>query len=733
MNIKQIATVVAGLLLFSAGVAFSEETTVTGSVDLGVRIVEENKQSAKFLEYRDIDDGLYGSAVLDAFRNGYYLDLAGKNIGLDDQYYKLKGGKFGEFKYSLYYNEIPHNISFGAKTFYGGVGTNVLDYFATNRAKNTDAAYTPNIDTSTNTWSRFDYATKRKDYGAGLELSLNTPFYFLTNVSQMEKNGVQPLGAPSGVFVDKTGAQTSPFGNMVEMPAPVDYKSKTLYLESGYRTKDMQFALEGTLNSFENANDYLTWRNPYVTTEKLTEVNSLSPDSDYWKIAAQGTIKLPLNSALAVRGSYARLENSLDLLNTIASSTSGGAGTSPAYTQNTPLTVNRPTFDGDISYRTASLALTSRPIKPLDVKVYYNYLNKDNDSTRIEYANPSTGASTESELFGYEKHNTGIDIGYKLPLKTKLDVGYEYLKINRDERLDTDTTTDHIGRVQIKNSYLDWLTAKVKYQHLDRTSNFIDGNAGTSATDANYIRRFVRRFDATDKTQDAVKVGFDVEPAEHLNVGLEYAYKINDYDQTLLGRTKDKRHEVYFDVAYEIPGVAKLYGYYDFEHVEYRSFHRNVSAPTAAGAFDPSNTTTPASNYNWAEFLKDYNYSYGVAATVPVVKDRLDFVASWDYQKADGKAKFETDAPLATPLANIDNYDDMVKKTLNAKAICKVTKALNLTFGYWYENLEFIDAQYQGYQYVMNNTTSPNTYLTGALSDHDYEAHVGYIMASYRF
>lgn len=729
MNKKQMASFLAGLLLVSAGAAFGEETAVSGSVDLGVRMVEEKgRSSAKFQEYRDLDDGLYGSAVLDAFRNGYYLDLVGKNIGLDDQYYKLKGGKFGNFKYSLYYNEIPHNISFGAKTFYGGVGTNLLDYFATNRAKNTDVAYTPNIDTTTNTWSKFDYATKRKDYGVGFEVSLDTPFYLLTNVSQMEKTGVTPLGAPSGVFVDRTGAQTSAFGNMVEMPEPIDYKSKTLYMETGYRTKQMQFALEGTLNTFENANDYLTWRNPYVTTERVTEVNSLDPDSDYWKIAGQGTIKLPLNSTLAVRGSYAKLENSIPLLTTIASATSGGVGTSPTYSTTT-LAVNRTTFDGDISYQTASLALTSRPVKPLDVKVFYNYLNKDNDSSRIIYTN---GTSVESELFSYKKHNTGIDIGYRLPLKTKFDVGYEYLKVNRDERLDTDTTSDHIARVQVKNTYLDWLTAKVKYQHIDRTSNFLDGSSGTSATDVNYIRRFVRRFDATDKTQDAVKLGFDFEPIEHLDLGIEYAYKINDYDQTLLGRTKDKRHEVYLDAAYELPGIMKLSGYFDYERVEYNSFHRNVSSTGAAGAFDPSTTAT-SSNYNWAEFLTDDNIAYGVAALVQVVKDKLDFLLSWDHQKADGKAKFETDAPLATPLVDIANYDDMVKKTLNAKAIYKVTRALNLTFGYLYENLEFNDVQYDGYRYVMNNTTSPNTYLTGALSDHDYEAHVGYLLASYKF
>ena len=46
------------------------------------------------------------------------------------------------FKYKLFFSEIPHNYSFGARTFFAGVGTADLDYAAVNRAKDTDTRLT---------------------------------------------------------------------------------------------------------------------------------------------------------------------------------------------------------------------------------------------------------------------------------------------------------------------------------------------------------------------------------------------------------------------------------------------------------------------------------------------------------------------------------------------------------------------------------------------------------------
>jgi len=68
-------------------------------IDLGLRGVEENDDSAKFLEYRDLSDGLFGDLLIRSLEGPTFLELDANNFGLDDQYYALRGGSFGNFKY----------------------------------------------------------------------------------------------------------------------------------------------------------------------------------------------------------------------------------------------------------------------------------------------------------------------------------------------------------------------------------------------------------------------------------------------------------------------------------------------------------------------------------------------------------------------------------------------------------------------------------------------------------
>lgn len=681
MRIKWVTPFIT-MLLATAGVASGEDATISGIIDLGGRVVHQSSSnSAKFQEYRDLNGKILGNVNLDLSQGSYYSEFSARDMGLDTQSYKLKGGSYGNFKYSLFYDEIPHNLSFGAQTFYTGVGSNNLTFTALPAA----GTIPPNT---------FDYSIKRQNYGGAIEVSLNTPVYFSAGISEIKTRGVQPLG--SGEF----GAPG--VGFMVELPAPVDYTSKTLNLETGYRTNNVVASIDGTLSQFENKNDFFTWRTP--NSAGLPSTSTLAPDSNYYRIGGQVSAKLPMESRLALKGSYARLENNLLLSDAIN------------------------TFNGDNIYTTASVALTSNPLKALDTKVYYNFLKKDNDSSILTFPSDAVHPNPFSnDLFRYKKHNAGLDVGYKLPMKSKLDAGYEFLYIDR-ERNDARSTTDHKLYVQLKNSYLDLVTAKIRYQHLERGTDFNGAADVDPANTDTQIALYQRRFDVTDKTQDMVKLGFDLTPAEHLDLGIEYAYKLDDYNKTAIGLQKDTRHEFIVDASYDVPNVVKLSGFFDYEIVRSDSFLRQF---TNGGNPFPDSGTQNNTNFNWNLNRKDDNYAYGVTADVPVVKNTLNVVASWTYERANGETDFSTDGnPLVTKaFSNINNVDDYTKKVINAKAIYAVNKNLNLTLGYAYENYSLNDAELNGYTYV----PSAGNYLSGAYSDHDYEAHVGYLTAAYKF
>jgi hypothetical protein len=118
---KNIILLILLSLFLLINYAEAAEGIVSGSASLGVRSIAVDNESAKFYEYNGLKSGVYGNIFLDYNANNYNISVRGDNLGLDDQYYKLSGAKYGLLKYSLYYNEIPHNYTFNAF----GVGTEI--------------------------------------------------------------------------------------------------------------------------------------------------------------------------------------------------------------------------------------------------------------------------------------------------------------------------------------------------------------------------------------------------------------------------------------------------------------------------------------------------------------------------------------------------------------------------------------------------------------------------------
>jgi len=304
-----------------SGTAFAEE--ITGTIGLGGQYLNVRGDKAKFNEYGDIDSGVTGLLNLDVNLKNYYLSLDGKNIGwdynkaagLDNQSYSLKGGMYEQFKYSLFYDETPHNITFDAKSAFSGIGSNKL---------------TGNIDPGAALpLNNFDYRTKRTTYGGSFEGSFNTPFFFSANVDRSEIKGILP-----------TGTLNTLSGGGIELPLPVNYSTDNLYLETGYRTRNVIFKIDGTLSQFENHNgSWLSYEDPASVGPTNTNY-TLPPDNTYYKIGGSLMVRLPLNSSFVARGSYAKLENNQNLIETGQS------------------------FKGDVNNTSISAALASNPVTP---------------------------------------------------------------------------------------------------------------------------------------------------------------------------------------------------------------------------------------------------------------------------------------------------------------------------------------------------------------------------------
>ena len=160
----------SGLFSLSPAFAQEQEDNFSGEISAQGTLAHINGSKAKFNEYGDIQNGLYGDIKIKYDDNKYYVDFDSRNLFYDTQSYDLEGGKWGAFKFNIDYNEIPHNFTYDARTLYSGAGTNNLTY-----TPNPPSAYLPN--TGIGTWNTFDYSTKRKNLGAGFKLDVFKPFF----------------------------------------------------------------------------------------------------------------------------------------------------------------------------------------------------------------------------------------------------------------------------------------------------------------------------------------------------------------------------------------------------------------------------------------------------------------------------------------------------------------------------------------------------------------------------
>jgi MtrB/PioB family decaheme-associated outer membrane protein len=678
------AVIVLSLAIPALAIAADEnKTEVHGTIELGARGVDTNGNKALFQEFRDLDDGVLGNIQLDALKGAYHLEMDAQNPGADDQSFRLKGGEYGNFKYKFNYDEMVHNYGFDSITPYTGLGTQNITVVAT--------------PADTSTWTKFDYAVEHKTYGGELELSLHSPFYVNVGAEKREQNGLRP-------YTLKTG-----FGGFAEGPEPISTTTDNLHLKGGYLGEAVTVSLTGSLSSFTNDNKYIYRDN----TDSVDNNFVLAPNNDYSKLAADLSWRdLPLGSVLAAGLSRAHLENDF---------TAADIHYSTAMLA-TLTNLNRTTFEGDIDYTNASIALSSRPLDKLDTKIYYNYRDRDNSSSFISYgADPATASTNNAkELLSYEKDTAGIDIGYRLPNKTKLDAGYEYMKMDRSTALpaysgatnfyrydNPESTTDDTLYIGLKNSALDWVTSKIRYKNLKRDS---DINTTAVVADGNDPTIYTTRFDAADKTMDEWKLSFDFTPADNLDLGLSYTYTHNDYDENNSSINDDKRQSVYVDLGWRAAKAVKLSGFIGFEKKE----------------VDSNKRLNLALDVDHVESTDDDFWTYGLAANVEAT-DKLTFDLSWQYQKSDGAVNYDNSLN-STTYQSISESDDYTKKTLEAKATYAIDPKLGLTLGYLYEKLEYSDINYLNFTNVVGNF-----YYSGVYADPNYEANVGYVMVKYGF
>ncbi len=698
---KILVTAVALLPALCGAWAYGAEE-FSGQVTVEGRSIDVSGEEAKFNEYDDPDSGFTGGLDLNYNAGSGFLNFSSGTIGRDTQTYDFGAGLYDKFTIDLYYKEIPHNLTFDARTFYRGVGSDTLTTTATSASLPTDPTVWP---------SEFDYSVSRDQYGAGIKLNLLKPFFADFSVTQEDREGIKPAGTYSGIST--------------ELPEPVDYKTNTFKAEVGYGEDPFFAALSYVYSRFENDNPYLYF--PSLAAANTSEFLSLPPDNSNSKISFKGRVKLPMSSALAVNIGKSESKSDMDLLN--AYNTNGSARI---------LSLSDTEFDGEVDTLTYNVVLTSRPLAFADAKLFYSGYEKENKSDEISSSYTTTTTTSEpfdNHLFEYDKKSYGIEAGFKLPARFKLTPYYKNVDVDR-HRGDLPETDDDIYGLDVKWTGLDFMMVKVGYERMERDSPWeqLILATGTQST-ADAIEPYIRRFDAADQDRDTFTIDVDLTPIDRLNLGLSYRHQKSEYDETVFGLLDKESDGVGLSADLTVTANLTVSAYLDYEVVNIDQMQRNLGTSVTEATAGPIDTTDGDGRYNWTADQEDETFDYGLAVDIRVIPETLTLRAQFDHIRSDGFADYTyfESVPDGYTNSTVDSeeWDDYTRDSFMIKAIYAVNQHLTLTGGYVYEDYEYNDQFYDGYSYVWGATS--NNYLTGAGMDPDYTANVFFLSAAYKF
>jgi len=626
---------------------------------------------AKFTEYRDLreDGAVFGRARLNLDTDKYFLNFDLGDFAYDTQYYTVDGGMWGKFKFGLFYDEIPHNITFDARTPFLGAGHDLLV-----------GAPNPNFPL----WNTFDYSILRRQYGGGFKVDVIRPFFLDFSFERENRDGIKPTGA----------AETSPGGRAFELPEPVEYVTNNLKVSAGYSKKPLFLSLNYIHSDFNNSNTSLGLPPNFNAPNAF----SLPPDNTYDKGAFKGAVSLPFNSRFSTNVGFARGRSETSVVSLI------GSG-----------------YTGKVDNVNYDFMLTSNPVRFLDIKAYYKYykrFNKSDDPTGI------------ADIFlNYNISTYGGELGFRLPAQFYLSGGYKYVKTERTKKGEDDAAEilpfnmDNILFVDLKWSGLDFLEARVGYENLDRDAHYRTLQSAQNLS---------KRFSYAAQNKNTVKAAVDLFPLENLNFGLEYRYKKIGYSDTLFGLRNtlfglrsDKRHELDISADYRIGKIAKVYGYGDYGWIKFNQMQSAGGLPWEGEQWDKTwGYGIGAEFYVIPKkltliFQHDYVKSNGT----------VDFTLLNGLFGAGGLPAF----PAANQdNIDITRWDDYTLYSFSLRAVYNFTKSLTAMVGYAYERFWYSDAQLNNYLFAPAGGTNA-AFLTGAYKDQSYRANLVFGGVSFKF
>ena len=592
----------------------------------------------------------------DINEDGEYWNVRGTNLGLESRYFRLESGTQGKTDFFFEFDQLPNYINNTGQTPFLSPGSSLL-------------TLPPGFSVpALNNYLRpLEFETDRQRVGAGLDFRIKNFWTFDVAYRHETKNGTNQIGAAiapdagpaggSGVVRETTGAL---------LPEPIDYETDLVDVAFRYARDKTQFAIQYHASLFKNANESLTWENPFPL-----------PGGGY-TAAPFGSLALPPDNQLhqiSLSGGY-QLAKEYNLTGVLSIGRSTQNETFQPYELRGVLPVVDPpqdSLDGEIWTTNAQLRLAYRPSSSFKLTAQYRFDQRDNqtpvDTWLISVADSDIRYPYVNHPESYTRNQFNLTGNWRIGSNSNLGLGYQYDLMYREfatltDPFDFDTQENKLfARLNIQ-PHMVWNLA-LYGEVSDRNLNNYDTPPEENPLISPYY--------IADRMRDQIGALVEYLPNNNWSFGARAEYDKDDFDQSQYGLVEAETPSFTLEAGYHPSKNVTTYAYYTRE--EYSSLQKGFNSLIGG--------STPLGF--WQAKFDDSTDTFGLGGKVAGIGTKWDIGIDLLYNKSNGKIDI-TDLTSATT----SPYPDLKTELASAKLWVQYHQSKNLAyqFSYWYEKYD---------------------------------------------
>lgn len=710
---------------------------ITGDVEFGGRIVWGDENEAKFFEYRDLRDGLFGGfdVLVENPDVTHWLRARSHNPGYDDQRYRLEGGRYGRYELDLFYGELPHVFSTRSMTPYlrASDETLVLALTPAERAAIEAAGTIAPGDLPLMPYGlglRWREGRIGAQYHAGESLVLRASYRIQDK--QGQRNAGMNFGTPGGDFIS--------------VPAPIDERIHEVTAGADWTLGNSVFSLEYVGNIFDNDLDSLTADNPLHAMDAVDPSASMDdafagsgrratyPDNSSHSVSLSGATMLPIEMPNRISASfvYGYRQQDQDFL---------------PHTNNTilptlplaMLALPQNSLDGSVQTLLGNVVATIQPLPELGAKFRYRIYDYDNQTDSITFPQwvlndetIETGERT-SVHNDYRRQQANLDLSWDFAKNWTSTFGYGWDYWHRSSDREVEDLHEHGPSLKVDYRALDGLLLHAGYQFRTRDgssyNSFAPILASTDLTDPVDLSAakfsLVRKFDEADRNMHRFDLLGKLVPVEDLELTFTGNVACVDYDDSSYGLIKSLDWSAGSDVFYQVHPRVGLLGYYTYEwrkSTQNSRYRPRTFAPPIVITDDPAN--------DWRSRTRYQYHNAGVDLILALIPEKLDADLGYLVQYGQEKTKVQN-APGGSGSGDAVDWPSVndLLQSVSGSLAWHFTDRVTFGVGYRYEDYS-ID-NFRDDNIPVTLTDGSNVFLGDVVGD--YHAHIVEMAATLRF